>query len=150
MTGRPRRHPHVQGFTLIEILVVIAIIGVLAAVLLPTFTGAQKRPYDTAALQCGRAIVAFETTANLTRGSYAANIAEMGPDVLDACVTAGARVALNDVRADNPNAAVSQAVSTSATNYAFQVFHPRGSGYYLFNLASAAGSGARLERLYSW
>ncbi|MCD0159661.1 type II secretion system protein, partial [Deinococcus sp. 6GRE01] len=51
-----------QGFTLIELLVVIAIIGVLAAILLPTFAGAQKRPHDTATVQCGRAIITAQTT----------------------------------------------------------------------------------------
>ncbi|MDR6219943.1 type IV pilus assembly protein PilA [Deinococcus soli (ex Cha et al. 2016)] len=143
-------NPRTQGFTLIELLVVIAIIGVLAAILLPTFSDAQKRPNDTAALQCGRAIVAFQVTANLTRGSYASALTDMGPDVQESCTTAGVSVALNNVRANNPGAGVSQAVSTSATNYAFQVFHPRGTGYYLFNQESAPSTGERLNRLYRW
>ena len=35
-----------RGFTLIEVLVVIAIISVLATILIPSFNGARKKPYD--------------------------------------------------------------------------------------------------------
>ena len=43
-----------NGFTIVELVIVIAVIGILAAVLIPTFSGIVEKANRTAALENAR------------------------------------------------------------------------------------------------
>lgn len=120
-----------QGFTLIEILVVIAIIGVLAAILLPTFSGAQKKPYDTAAIQCGRAIVTAQVPCHVTNGTYADRLSTLAsPDVNEACQN------IQVMYAGNPGAALTATgdgvMTGNPTMLGMDLWSQKGSGVFRY------------------
>ncbi|AFD27429.1 type IV pilin protein [Deinococcus gobiensis] len=139
-----------QGFTLIELLVVIAIIGVLAAIFLPSYQRAQKRPYDAAAAQCGRAIVTNETTYRIENRTFTGDLNALGEDVKEACQDQGVRLGIHAGGTD-PNAG-SQGFEGTSDNLAFKVWHPNGTGFYRWWTQSPdpQAQGNRLNRMFNW
>ena len=77
-----------KGFTLIELMAVIAIIAILAAVLVPTVTGYIERSKKTAIITQVRNVVSAVETYNATAGSKdQINLTEKNASNVDVAVT---------------------------------------------------------------
>jgi prepilin-type N-terminal cleavage/methylation domain-containing protein len=79
-----------KGFSVIELLVVVAIIGIIAAIAVPRLTVAKHRARAASAVTTLRSIAASEIIYDQTRGGYAdfATLSEAGL-IPDASLTSG-------------------------------------------------------------
>jgi len=76
MTKRERNS---EGFSLIELLIVVAIILIIAAVAIPSLIGAKSSANQLSAIQSLRAINQAETLYNNTYQTYSTTLAQLGP-----------------------------------------------------------------------
>ena len=79
-TGLPRSGRRTDAFTLLELLVVVVIIGILAALALSNFIGARAKAQNAAVMSNMHGVqVASESYATDTSGIYANLPANLGP-----------------------------------------------------------------------
>lgn len=76
---REAARAHEEGFTLIELMVVVLIIAVLLAIAIPTFLGAQSKAKDRSAQSSARNAITAANTIYADTGSFAgATTTELG------------------------------------------------------------------------
>jgi type IV pilus assembly protein PilA len=92
--GRGMGMKRQKGFTLIEMLIVIAIILIIAAVTIPGLTNMKMNANETSAVQSIRAINQMEVAYQAAYGGYAESLANLGG--ADPCAKSAATACLLD------------------------------------------------------
>ena len=86
-----------RGFSLIELLIVIAIILIIITIAVPKFTRARMYAQETAALQAIRTIHTVQVQYYSQYGRYATSLAELGPPASGAANPSAADLIGNDL-----------------------------------------------------
>ena len=77
-----------KGFTLAELLIVVAIIAVLVAIAIPVFSGAVNRAHAAKDIANVRSIVAEQTVTQMTTDGWNGEVTIKISDLQKACDTA--------------------------------------------------------------
>ncbi len=71
----PKRNE--EGFTLIELMIVVAIIGILAAIAIPQFSNYRKRAANAAAMSDAKNMATAQEVYYTDNNTYASDIADL-------------------------------------------------------------------------
>ena len=134
---RKRRHDNEEGFTLIELMVVVLIIAILLAIAIPPFLGARKRAQDRAAQSSLRNALTAAKTIYTDNSSYSTATDANLPAVEPSLTYKGAAVASTGQK--------DVSVSAAADTWAAAAKSDSGNCYWIKEVATAGttfGSGA--------
>lgn len=107
-----------KGFTLIELMIVIAIIGILAAIAIPQFSAYRKRSYDSAAQSDLKNATTAQEAYYVDNSNYCATVATLTGSVYGLYLSDGVAFSIT---------------SASTHAYVMSSYHPSGDNSFIIN-----------------
>jgi len=138
-----------QGFSLIELLIVVAIIGIIAAIAIPNLLASRRAANEASALSSMRVITSAQATyqSTTTPSTYASTLAILqGQDLIDTTLAGATTVAaaksgyMYAITAATPTTGYVSGAGRATDNAGRRSFSSDASGIIYADTALAAGA----------